>query len=425
MLETYQQEVIRKRHASRIFWVVVFLFAGFLYFFFQWYYPSIDFSFHEIFSTWGMRRPEMNEIIKSFGIINVSVKPKDATLLLSSGAYSNDEKRMTNYGSYSLSIIREPYITDIVSFEINRDIPYYIDIVSLIPKPIYSRVGTGMENIAKISNNGWIAHTASGLLMMNETLSWGILISSWVLTHIGEGYFLSGETIVTYNNIWERKVWIGSNLFISACPRTVSIRFGKILCRENEKLLTEKWKTLTGVLALWNGYIKTRDALLIWDTFRPITFTGSEKNSTDYIEKDGTWYSQSGGIFRVLEKNRSTNAPSIINTGLDEIRYALWKDGDLIVIGKMKWSFFLTFLDSEWKKPQKFIPFPDIPLEEVRIEKENGNLFFKTKWALLFLYHNSEKIEWLIDSQILAFANESALYEKDWVIWRADWSERK
>ncbi len=118
-----------------------------------------------------MRRPEMNEIIKSFGIINVSVKPEDATLLLSSGAYSNDEKRMTNYGSYSLSIIREPYITDIVSFEINRDIPYYIDIVSLIPKPIYSRVGTGMENIAKISNNGWIAHTASGLLMMNETLS--------------------------------------------------------------------------------------------------------------------------------------------------------------------------------------------------------------------------------------------------------------
>lgn len=125
-----------------------------------------------------MRRPEMNEIIKSFGIINVGVKQKNATLLLSSGSYVSDEKRMTNYGSYSLSITKDIYIPDRVDFTIDKETPYYIDIVSLLPRPLYSRFGTGISNIANIGNNEWTAHTSSGLLLMDKSLSGGILISS-------------------------------------------------------------------------------------------------------------------------------------------------------------------------------------------------------------------------------------------------------
>ena len=101
MLETYQQEIIRKRRASRIFWMIVFLFAGFLYFFFQGYYPSIDLSIRSLTST-GEHMTEPRDLIRSFGIVNVSVSPDNATILLSSGSYSNDEKRMTNYGTYTL-----------------------------------------------------------------------------------------------------------------------------------------------------------------------------------------------------------------------------------------------------------------------------------------------------------------------------------
>lgn len=45
---------------------------------------------------------EPRDLIRSFGIVNVSVKPDNATILLSGSSYNNDEKRMTNYGTYSL-----------------------------------------------------------------------------------------------------------------------------------------------------------------------------------------------------------------------------------------------------------------------------------------------------------------------------------
>jgi hypothetical protein len=70
------------------------------------------------------------------------------------------------------------------------------------------------------------------------------------------------------------------------------------------------------------------------------------------------------------------------------------------------------------------MPFPDIDLSEIRIEQYSGNTFFKTKSALLFLYNNSEKIEWLIDGEILAFSDIAALYRKDGEVWRASWGEK-
>ena len=82
MLETYQQEISRKRKAARIFWLIVFLFAGFLYFFFQGYYPAIDFSFRQLRLHDVNLPKEPRDLIRSFGIINVSVKPADAEILL-------------------------------------------------------------------------------------------------------------------------------------------------------------------------------------------------------------------------------------------------------------------------------------------------------------------------------------------------------
>ena len=62
-------------------------------------------------------------------------------------------------------------------------------------------------------------------------------------------------------------------------------------------------------------------------------------------------------------------------------------------------------------------------MEQVRIEKYDGNLFIKTKGAILFIYHNSTDIEWLVDGEILAFSKTHALYkQKDGSMWMADWS---
>ncbi len=83
MLTSYADEIREKRRAARVFWGIVFLFAGFLYFFFQGYYPSIDFRVKELFSSGGLTASGMKrDLIRSFGIINISAKPTDAEILL-------------------------------------------------------------------------------------------------------------------------------------------------------------------------------------------------------------------------------------------------------------------------------------------------------------------------------------------------------
>lgn len=170
MLETYQSEILRKKRASRIFWIVVFLFAGFLYFFFQGYYPSIDLSIRSLTST-GEHRTDPRDLIRSFGIINISVKPENATIFLSSGTYSNDEKRMTNYGTYSLLMQHAGYLSYKSEFNIGKESPYYIDLMTLLPSIDYTRFGTGISNIANIRNNEWTTVTASGMVLYDEDFS--------------------------------------------------------------------------------------------------------------------------------------------------------------------------------------------------------------------------------------------------------------
>lgn len=185
----------------------------------------------------------MGELVKSFGIINISTTPRDASLSLGSGAYASNEKRMTSYGTYSLLMTRNDYVPGRIEFVIDRDTPYYIDDIDLLPVPQYTRVGTGMDHIANIRDNAWTAHTASGMILLGETLSGGMLISSGVLTHIGEGYFLSGKTLTTYSStkdLWEKKSWSGSSAFLEKCRDLPIIHSGDISCPKDKTLLTEK-----------------------------------------------------------------------------------------------------------------------------------------------------------------------------------------
>ena len=81
-----------------------------------------------------------------------------------------------------------PYTSELT---IGRDTPYYIDFISLLPDIQYTRFGSGISHIANIHDNEWVGHTASGMILYDEDFSGKVLISSGVLTHIGEGYFLS------------------------------------------------------------------------------------------------------------------------------------------------------------------------------------------------------------------------------------------
>lgn len=109
MLQSYYEEIQRKRNAARFFWLIVFLFAGSLYFFFQGYYPAIHLE--KIFSASGGSITESGSLIRSFGIVNINIKNPDTTILLNDLPYSNREKKMVNYGNYRISITKPGYIS--------------------------------------------------------------------------------------------------------------------------------------------------------------------------------------------------------------------------------------------------------------------------------------------------------------------------
>jgi hypothetical protein len=78
---------------------------------------------------------------------------------------------MVPYGAYTANITRAGYVTDDFSFTIDRDIPYYISAVSLIPVPRYAPYNTGITSISRISDTVYIAPTASGMTVLDEVFS--------------------------------------------------------------------------------------------------------------------------------------------------------------------------------------------------------------------------------------------------------------
>jgi hypothetical protein len=167
--------------------------------------------------------------------------------------------------------------------------------------------------------------------------------------------------------------------------------------------------------------MRTRDSLITRD--RVISLSNWEQVSTLFIEREGIWYIPSAGsLIPLIDQKDQTSLP-LITTPLDTIKKAYWSNGILYLFGNIGTNTVFVRLDGE--KLSSPIPFPDISLSDMRIEQYAGNTFFKTRSALLFLYNNSEKIEWLVDGDILAFSSEAALYRKDGEVWRASWGEER
>ena len=57
MLDSFYEEIQRKRNSYRIFWVIVIVFAVLLYMFFQGYYFSVRLGFEKLLEAGGVVIP--------------------------------------------------------------------------------------------------------------------------------------------------------------------------------------------------------------------------------------------------------------------------------------------------------------------------------------------------------------------------------
>ena len=424
MLQSYYEEIQRKRNAARFFWLIVFLFAGSLYFFFQGYYPAI--YLERFFSASGGSLTESGSLIRSFWIVNINIKNPDTTILLNDLPYTNREKKMVNYGNYKISITKPGYVSWEMPFTIDKETPYYIDDITLLPRGDYTKFEKHLSNIINIGKNGWLTQSGNTIWFYGENFLNGNLVLTGTMDYIGEGKFLSGNTLMEYNMeewIWKNKTNPLLSKFLQSCKSPQS-KNGYLLCPGNMSLLTEKWKTLTGIISTGNGYIETASFLIVDnpDDLNPKTLSLSGTPLTNHLftEIEGTWYTpwSSGSLISIGEISKKK-----IETGLNEIEYMSWENGFLIMIGEFRWSHTLTLWDPHFATTVRKIKLPDQKMEAIRIYNFWGNFFLKTSNSLLFFYKGASNIVWLVEGKILAVGENFALYENNWEIWKGSWIE--
>lgn len=106
--------------------------------------------------------------MRSFGIINVRTNPTDANIMLGSGSYGNNEKRMSDYGNYTMYIEKPEYLTNSLKFSIDSEKPFFIEKISLLPLPLYKQI-PGIIDIYHVSNEESLQKTASGRIKLEST----------------------------------------------------------------------------------------------------------------------------------------------------------------------------------------------------------------------------------------------------------------
>jgi hypothetical protein len=181
----------------------------------------------------------VSDLIRSFGIINIVTVPTDTTITLGSGTYNTDDKRMSDYGQYHMEMIRDGYISNRLDFVIDREKPYLIEKVSLIPLPTYQKMKDIQDiyHTNEVDDDTYILKTASGLIWSGSTMR-GRMSYSGSLDHIGSVYFQTNTGVVWWSNHTLLRSSDPIQDYIKTCPDT-EWRLGIFYCPAVGSILTE------------------------------------------------------------------------------------------------------------------------------------------------------------------------------------------
>ena len=418
MLESYQQEVMRKRQAARIFWLIVFICSLFLYFFFQGYYPDVRLGLRRILEPGNTEHTGSTDIMRSFGIINVRTTQLDATITLGSGSYGNNEKRMSDYGRYTMDIEKNGYIPNHLEFTIDRDKPYFIEKVTLFPRPEYKKF-SGIEDIYPMKNGSLLLKTASGTIYSGSTSS-GKILSTTPLKHIGENYFSSGSNVLVLENSTFETAPPNITNFVQTC-KNVEWKDSLFYCPKTKSLLTEWGRYMTGIVDIRDSLIEKSGSVIqiVSGNIGKIWSHSGDINLRKISVIDDILYFNSSGSLVPKDKTKE-----IIRTPLESILHASKLKDDMVFIGT-RWGelHLLIWRSGEPVERIQDIRFPShLSYANIEFHSLEWNLIIKTARGIILIYRWSDDIHWIVEGDILSYSEKWALYKKDNEFWSVDWS---
>ena len=421
MLETYHVEIIRKRRAARIFWLIVFVCSWFLYFFFQGYYPDVRVWLRHIFSESGSESyTGSSDLIRSFGIINVRTTQPDTTILLGSNIYNNNEKRMSDYGDYSMAIDKPGYIKNILKFRIDREKPFFIEKISLLPLPTYKKLD-GVLAIYPIENGESLARTASGIISSGSQVN-EIRGYTGSFVHIGGKYFRTNSGILSWEWTQFKKVNPDIKNYVETCS-DLYWNSDIFYCPKSQSLLTQSGRYMTGILNIQNNLIAQSGGIIElknWILGKSWTQSGEINLENIVIINDIFYVKKSGDL---ISKNNIEN----ITTLLSNIDYASLLGEDTILVWKKEWKTHLIVRhpgDPIDRERDIILP-ENLSYKDIEFHSLDGNIMIVTPNGILFIYRSANDIHWIVEWEILLYKNTGAIYRKNGEIWETNWSDKR
>ena len=403
MIESYQLEIIRKHRAARLFWLVVFVCALFLYYFFQGYYPDVSLGMRRIFSESGSQSSSgSSDLIKSFGIINVKTTPIDATILLGSGSYGNNEKKMSDYGNYTMQVYYPGYLANTMEFQIDREKPFFIEKVSLLPRPTYRELPRIIE-LYQVADDEYITRTASGLAWSGATAS-GKVSYSGVLTYIGGRYFQSSTGVLKWGTGKFERATADISNFVATCPQ-IEWRYGVFSCPQAKSLLTEVGRYMTGVLDIRDHLIAQSGSI----TEISGGNTGKSWGQTGGVDltrvaiMNGVFYTNSSGTLTPRDQTEEK-----ILTTLDIITHISSLGDDIVSVGIKQGESHLIIRHSgdPLDRTREIILPENLSYRDIEFHSLDGNIMIETDGGILFVYRGSHEIVWIVEGEIFSYASE-------------------
>jgi len=192
MIPSYQEEIRIHKGKDRIFWLIVFVMTTFLYFFFQGYYPNYE-GFLDRTDT------SKQTFLKPFGIIDIQVFPSPDGIWVNNEYYSNNSKTIFDLGIYTVSIQKDGYLPITFAININKQNPFYINVVNLLALPVYSPLPLTFTNLSLYDDLYLLHIHETGSFIVTDKNFQALHGIRTNYTYIGGDYFSDGSSMYSYS----------------------------------------------------------------------------------------------------------------------------------------------------------------------------------------------------------------------------------
>lgn len=429
MLDSYHEEVRKKRNNHAIFWGVVFVFWILLFMFFQGYYFSISVWFEQLLhkNSQSEPKPPLNQILKSFGIVNLKVSPTPKIFTLNNEPYTNGDNKFVDYGEYELKVEEPGYIPLTLNINLSRNHAFYLNTIRLFKNPnekIFERPTQKIEKLGagflSFESSGKIfqhpIYTSTGRLInsaMIRTSSWEIIKKNieWEITSLGEGYFIYQNKVHLLNL---EGILTEDETFRNITPcEEAKIVHGHIYCPKAKKFLTGKYKDLREkILEVNYQFIRTEFSLIrLWGSMfnssTPLTSNANFTGESKLIAYEGRQV--------ILNQNKLYD----IENGFKEIKVEGFEGilqtekfwDEVVTIWNKQNSLWVRVDDGKNSRTEALLK--DFSGSNIAVYSFDGAYIIASENEVLLYYKWARSAFQLAKGEILAVIDKTILFNKD------------